>query len=101
MGAHWQWLSYNSIDHFVKTARSGIQGQVELMLRYIIKADLIKTLSVQDWSTFARRYNGPDYAKNQYDLKLEASWIGWKIRLAHDYFDDYPTVNTEIMSAAL
>lgn len=86
MGAHWQWLSYNSIDDFVKTARSGAQGQIELMLQYIIKADLIDTLSSQDWRSFARRYNGPNYAKNQYDLKLEASWIGWKIRLAHEDF---------------
>lgn len=101
MGAHWQWLNYNSIDHFVKTARSGLKGQVELMLRFIIKADLIETLSKHDWSTFARRYNGPNFTKNQYDLKLEASWIGWKIRLAHDYSDENAPLNSQCASIAL
>lgn len=98
MGAHWQWLSYDSIDEFVKIVRSGVQGQIDVMLRYIVKADLIDTLSAQDWSSFARRYNGPNYAKNQYDLKLEASWIGWKIRLAHEYFVTTPQSEAETLA---
>jgi hypothetical protein len=28
----------------------------------------------QDWANFARRYNGPNYAINNYDLRLSAAY---------------------------
>ncbi|MEE9315170.1 MAG: N-acetylmuramidase domain-containing protein [Rhizobiaceae bacterium] len=70
MGAHWQWLGYGSVDALVAEARSGVVGQVELMARYIEKAGLIYALQERDWVAFARRYNGPAFAKNKYDKKM-------------------------------
>ncbi|MHC3940629.1 hypothetical protein ACI0FR_01941 [Paenochrobactrum sp. BZR 201-1] len=54
------------------------------MTRFILKSNLKETLHSQNWPHFAKRYNGPNYAKNQYDMKLESAWVGWKIRLAHE-----------------
>lgn len=84
MGAHWQWLGLSSIDDLVGLARRSVAGQIMLMTHFIIRADLVQSLHNRQWQHFAKRYNGPNYAKNQYDLKLEAAWIGWKIRLAHE-----------------
>ena len=41
-----------------------------------IQADktLHSYLKARDWPKFARRYNGPDYQKNAYDLKLAAAY---------------------------
>ncbi|MEM9732729.1 MAG: N-acetylmuramidase family protein [Pseudomonadota bacterium] len=70
MGSHWQWLGYGSADALVAEARSGVEGQIKLMARYIEKAGLVPALQAQDWAAFARRYNGPAYAKNRYDVKM-------------------------------
>ncbi|MFD0915307.1 N-acetylmuramidase domain-containing protein [Pseudahrensia aquimaris] len=74
MGSHWKWLGYGSVDALVAEARSGVDGQVRLMARFIEKAGLTGALRKQDWRTFARKYNGPAYAKNRYDKKMAAAF---------------------------
>ena len=74
MGAHWRWLGYASIDALVVDARSGLDGQVRLMARFIRKAGLIEKLADCDWAGFARSYNGPGYARNQYDRRMAAAY---------------------------
>ena len=75
MGSHWKWLGYGSVDAMVAEARSGVRGQVRLMARFIEKSGLVVALCQQDWRTFARRYNGPAYAKNRYDKKMETAFV--------------------------
>lgn len=74
MGAHWQWLDFESVDQLVNTARGGAAGQVHLMVRYIEKAGLTGALQRRDWAAFARGYNGPAYAKHGYHTKLAAAY---------------------------
>ena len=74
MGAHWQWLGYGSVDALVVDARSGAAGQVRLMARYIDKAGLVPTIKAEDWKAFACAYNGPSYARNAYDKRIEAAY---------------------------
>lgn len=70
MGAHWAWLGYASVDALAAEARSGLPGQVRLMLRYIRKAGLGAALRERDWRAFARGYNGPAFARRGYHRKL-------------------------------
>ncbi|MEL6437516.1 MAG: N-acetylmuramidase family protein, partial [Pseudomonadota bacterium] len=70
MGAHWKTLGYASVEHLVREARSGVAGQVRLMLRFIEHHGLEHLLKRRDWAGFARRYNGPGYARNAYDTKM-------------------------------
>ena len=70
MGAHWRWLDYANVDALVADVRSGVGGQVRLMLKFIEKSGLSQAMKQQDWRVFARGYNGPAYAKNDYDRKL-------------------------------
>lgn len=74
MGANWSWLGYESVDALVAEVRSGVEGQVRLMLAFIAKAGLSRALAEQDWQTFARRYNGPAYGKNAYDARLARAY---------------------------
>ncbi|MEL6967161.1 MAG: N-acetylmuramidase domain-containing protein [Pseudomonadota bacterium] len=77
MGSHWRRLGYDSVDAMVETARAGAAGQVQLMARYIAHAKLENALRLQDWATFARRYNGPAYAQNRYDVKMAQAYDRW------------------------
>ncbi|WP_315925392.1 N-acetylmuramidase domain-containing protein [Mesorhizobium sp. SP-1A] len=74
MGSHWAWLGYAGVDALVAEARSGVAGQIRLMLRYIDKAGLAQALRSRDWAAFARGYNGPGYERNGYDRKLAAAY---------------------------
>ena len=74
MGAHWAWLGYASIDALVEEARSGALGQLRLMARYIDKAGLANALRQRDWAAFARGYNGPAFAQNNYHGKLASAY---------------------------
>ena len=70
MGAHWAWLGYASVEAMVEEARSGVAGQIAIMLRYIERAGLAAALRRRDWAAFARGYNGPGYRKHGYDRKI-------------------------------
>jgi len=39
-----------------------------------LHAVMAEALRKKDWATFARRYNGPGYAKNSYDTKLKSAY---------------------------
>lgn len=71
MGSHWKDLGFASVMDLVTLARSGFQGQVDLMCRFLEKNNLLPLLRAKDWSAFARRYNGPNYRTNKYDTELE------------------------------
>jgi hypothetical protein len=81
MGAHWEWLGYESVEALVAEARGSVAGQIRLMLRFIEESDLEDELNAHDWPTFARRYNGPAYRKYGYDRKMAEAWERWDARL--------------------
>ena len=71
MGFHWRTLGYGSLQDFVNAMSRSEGDQLDAFVRFV-RADprLVRALQTADWATFARLYNGPDYAKNQYDVKL-------------------------------
>lgn len=78
MGAHWAWLGYRSVDEMVERCRDGLEGQVEVMVRFIIKAGLANALRTRNWPRFARGYNGPAYKRNAYDTKMAKAFRRWQ-----------------------
>lgn len=64
MGANWKSLGFNSVQDLVQTARSRIEGQIDVMLRFIEHNDLLDELMRGDWLAFARAYNGPAQANS-------------------------------------
>ncbi|MFK4822337.1 N-acetylmuramidase domain-containing protein [Ochrobactrum quorumnocens] len=53
---------------------AALGGQIQLMLRFIEKAGLKEALQKRDWRNFSRRYNGPAFARNQYDCRIAAAF---------------------------
>ena len=74
MGYHWKTLQYTTLQGFINDQYTA-DGQLETFVRFIL-ADprLVKALRAGDWATFARIYNGPNYAANKYDTKLAAAF---------------------------
>ena len=75
MGYHAVRLGYASVDEFVRLMSQDENQQFEAFVRFI-EADpaLLKALKGKKWATFAKAYNGPAYARNLYDVKLERAY---------------------------
>ncbi len=74
MGAHWRWLGYADVEHLAAEARSGVEGQVRLLARFVEKSGLSVKLIQHDWAGFARSYNGPAYKQHGYDRKMQQAY---------------------------
>ncbi len=75
MGYHAERLGYPSVDEFVLLMSKDENQQFEAFVRFI-EADpaLHKALKSKKWQAFAKGYNGPGYARNLYDVKLERAY---------------------------
>ncbi|MCF6782578.1 N-acetylmuramidase domain-containing protein [Stutzerimonas stutzeri] len=75
MGYHWQRLGYLDAQHFADTMALSEAAQLDAFVSFI-EADpaLHKALKARNWKQFARIYNGPNYAKNLYDVKLARAY---------------------------
>lgn len=73
MAMHWKRLGFADVAGFVDMVRSGLKGQVDVMLRFVRDAGLSDELAKGQWAPFARGYNGPNYRTNRYDEKLAAA----------------------------
>ncbi|MCQ4242872.1 N-acetylmuramidase domain-containing protein [Stutzerimonas stutzeri] len=75
MGHHWQRLGYMDAQHFADTMSLSEAAQLDAFVSFI-EADpaLHKSLKTRSWKQFARIYNGPNYARNLYDVKLARAY---------------------------
>lgn len=75
MGYHWKLLGFKDVYEFLAKMESSERGQLECFVRFI-KANpvLLKAIRQDDWTTFARYYNGSNYRANKYDDKLKAAF---------------------------
>lgn len=75
MGYHAERLGYASVDEFITFMHRSEADQFEAFVRFIeADAALLKALKAKKWADFARRYNGPAFARNLYDVKLERAY---------------------------
>lgn len=75
MGYHAERLGYASVEDFVTRMGKDENEHFEAFVRFI-EADpaLHKALKGKKWTAFAKAYNGPAYARNLYDVKLERAY---------------------------
>ena len=75
MGFHAVRLGYCSVQDFAARMAKDENEQFEAFVRFL-EADpaLLKALKAKKWAVFAKGYNGPDYQRNLYDIKLERAY---------------------------
>lgn len=78
MGFHWKSLGYESLQVFINDMYESEAKQLEAMIRFIKTNGLLVHLKNKDWVRFARGYNGSEYAKNKYHIKLASAYNKYK-----------------------
>jgi lysozyme family protein len=75
IGFHWQRLGYNSVQEFVAAMSAGESQQFDAFVRFIETDPVLhKALKGRKWAEFAKLYNGRDYQRNLYDIKLQRAY---------------------------
>lgn len=79
MGFNYAACGEESVESFVQSMRESEYKQLLLFASFIKKnPPMLRALQCGDWAEFAKRYNGPAYAQNGYDVKLEAAYRKFK-----------------------
>ena len=71
MGTNFSSAGYADIETMVTAMVAGEDDQLEAMANFLVKNKLAAKLAAHDWAGLAQGYNGPDYAANNYDGKLQ------------------------------
>ena len=74
MGSNFKLAGCASVHDMVMEACESEAGQLRQMAAFIKAAGLQDELAAKNWAGFAKGYNGPQYAQNQYDQKLAAAY---------------------------
>lgn len=79
MGFHWKALGYTNVQAFVNAQYKSEGSQLDTFVRFIkINPGMHAALKAKDLAKFAKLYNGPAYAKNNYDTKLAQAYASFK-----------------------
>ena len=78
MGFNYESCGCKSVDEFITRMKCSEKEQLDMFMQFIINNKLDKYLRVHNWAGFAKRYNGPGYAQNKYDTKLEQAYNKYK-----------------------
>ena len=80
MGFNYAACGEESIESFVRSMCESEFKQLLLTANFIKKnSQMLQALQARDWAVFAKCYNGPAYAQNRYDVKLEAAYLKYSM----------------------
>jgi N-acetylmuramidase len=71
---------YPDSQSFVDAMWSGAPAHLDAFVKFIKANRLDGALRAKQWAVFAKGYNGPAYAKNQYDRKMADAYARWKAK---------------------
>lgn len=74
MGFNWKDLGYSSVTEFVDKMFISEREHLNAFVRFVKHKKIVDELQRRDWAGFARVYNGPAYASNNYHVKLEVAY---------------------------
>lgn len=74
MGFNHFMVGFTSLQAFINAMYAGERDHLMAFCKFVQTAGLAPALRRQDWSVFAKGYNGAGYAANKYDIKLAAAF---------------------------
>ncbi|WP_431854331.1 N-acetylmuramidase domain-containing protein [Azospirillum sp.] len=74
LGGNHRMVGFDGVEGFVVAMADDEGNHLEAFAEFCRAARLVNALRDRDWETFARRYNGPQYARNRYHLRLAAAY---------------------------
>lgn len=74
MGMNFAEAGFGDVDDMVVAMVGSEDEQFLAMGKFLTKTGLAASLRAHNWAAFARGYNGPNYAINRYDIRLNAEY---------------------------
>ncbi|MNO80621.1 hypothetical protein D3C76_718330 [compost metagenome] len=75
MGYHWSSLGFPDIQSFINAMYRSEGAQLDAFVKFIKDNPAMHAaLKRKSWADFSRLYNGPGYAKHEYDTRLAAAY---------------------------
>lgn len=77
-GFNYRKCGCETVDEFVRLMAFSELEQLELFAAFITNGGMLTDLRNRNWAAFARKYNGPSYAKRGYHTKMAAAYKRYK-----------------------
>jgi hypothetical protein len=74
MGFNHARCGFKELQPFITAMYKSEGEQLHAFCRFVLSMSLADELQRKDWDAFASVYNGPKYAENQYDTRLEKAY---------------------------
>jgi len=74
LGSNHRACGFATVQAFINAIYAGERVQLDAFVAFILNEGLAPAMRERRWAEFARRYNGPAYAENNYDGKLAAAF---------------------------
>ena len=74
MGFNYSYCGCPDVEAFVALQYAGADPQMQCFARFVARPPYLAALQNKDWEAFARAYNGPQHAKNNYAPKMAAAY---------------------------
>jgi hypothetical protein len=78
LGQNFPNLGMANAHQYVSKLAKSEKDQLEAFEGFVVANNLKDELQRKDWAGFARGYNGPGYAANQYDVKMAQAYADLK-----------------------
>ena len=77
-GFNWKTCGCKSPDEFVNLMSRSERDQLELFAEFVRETGMLPYLKAKNWAAFARRFNGPSYARRGYHTRLARAYAKHK-----------------------
>jgi hypothetical protein len=81
MGFNYEAAGFATAEEMVAAMVKDENAQLLAVANFVKRNNLTGALQRQDWASFARGYNGPEFKKNEYDARLAAAHAKCRIML--------------------
>ncbi|WP_300599395.1 N-acetylmuramidase family protein [Niabella sp.] len=74
LGLNFKLAGFAGLQLFVNAMYTSEPAHLLAFCNFIRNTGLLAALRAQNWPAFGKGYNGPQYKKNRYDLKMKAAY---------------------------
>jgi hypothetical protein len=79
MGENFAMGGYAGVDAMVADMCTSEDAQLAMMVEFIVQNNLAPALQAHNWAAYASVYNGPNYAGQQYDVRLANAYAAFSV----------------------
>ena len=77
-GFNYKLCGCESVEEMVSKVCDSEFSQLEMFAVFIRNSGMLDALKKKDWAAFARKYNGPSYAKRGYHTRMAKEYANFK-----------------------